>query len=214
MSNLINMLSYNLLLIILFIFSEYKKNKEIKSLNNKLETFKKEKFSESISSSNIDMVSLKNLSNLANNIISNNGKTLNLNFSGIHILPFRGMVSPFNIEYTDVELKRLANSFWYPCDGKDNRPNLINRFIYGGQNVGNTGGEETVKLTVDQLPSHTHKQHYAGGAKTSGLSGAGVHGKWRDGYIGVNTTETGGGQHHNNMPPYMVMAYFIYLPPL
>ena len=103
------------------------------------------------------MVSLKNLSTLATNIISNNGQTLNLNFSGIHILPFRGMVSPFNIQYNDIELKRLAKSFWYPCDGKDNRPNLINRFIYGGQNVGNTGGAETVTLTTEQLPSHKHK---------------------------------------------------------
>ena len=146
------MISNNFILIIIivmFIYNEIDKN-------NKFKNIKKEKFSESTSSSNIDMVSL-NLSTLATNIISNNGQTLNLNFSGIHILPFRGMVSPFNIEYKEEELTRLAKSFWYPCDGKDNRPNLINRFIYGGQNVGNTGGAETVTLTTEQLPSHKHK---------------------------------------------------------
>ena len=48
---------------------------------------------------------------------------------------------------------------WALCDGKNNTPNLVDRFIVGagnGYNVGATGGADTVKLTKDQMPNHSH----------------------------------------------------------
>ena len=45
------------------------------------------------------------------------------------------------------------------CDGKNGTPNLIDKFIIGsGGNykLGSTGGNEKIKLTINQLPSHRH----------------------------------------------------------
>ena len=45
------------------------------------------------------------------------------------------------------------------CDGKNGTPNLVNKFIIGsGGNykIGETGGNEKIKLSVNQLPPHNH----------------------------------------------------------
>lgn len=49
--------------------------------------------------------------------------------------------------------------YWALCDGQNGTPDLRNRFIVGAGNeytVGNTGGSETVTLTIAQMPSHRH----------------------------------------------------------
>lgn len=49
---------------------------------------------------------------------------------------------------------------WALCDGSNGRPDLRGRFVVGYGNhytqIGETGGAETVALTVAQLPAHTH----------------------------------------------------------
>jgi microcystin-dependent protein len=52
---------------------------------------------------------------------------------------------------------------WYLCDGRNGSPNLGGRVLVGydsKQNdyneIGNTGGISHVRLTVDELPEHTH----------------------------------------------------------
>lgn len=48
---------------------------------------------------------------------------------------------------------------WVLCDGNNNTPNLVDRFIVGAgstYSVGATGGSNTVTLTTAQMPSHTH----------------------------------------------------------
>lgn len=76
--------------------------------------------------------------------------------------------------------------------------------------LGGQDGSETVTLTTSQIPSHTHGVR---GVTTSTGSDTGA---WR--ISGSNvvftadiTTDggTGGGQAHNNMPPYITLNYII-----
>lgn len=73
--------------------------------------------------------------------------------------------------------------------------------------AGSTGGEATHALTVDEIPSHQHT------ILNGNPSGYGYDfSQWAakiDGQIGfptnINTDFVGGGQPHNNMPPYLVV---------
>lgn len=48
---------------------------------------------------------------------------------------------------------------WQLCDGTNGTPDLRDKFVLGAgttHNVGETGGNEEVTLTVEQMPKHNH----------------------------------------------------------
>lgn len=83
---------------------------------------------------------------------------------------------------------------------------LENRFLLGAGSdytAGTTGGEAEHTLTVDEMPSHKHEI----AASTLGTSFGSRYLQPSDG--ANNSTDetkyTGGGQPHNNMPPYLAV---------
>lgn len=106
---------------------------------------------------------------------------------------------------------------WALCDGQDGRPDLQGWFIMGANDTyppGSTGGVSRVTLTMDQLPPHSHGMTVPN-TKHQGTEGW-IHGDggdiWRskDGSTyTTNTTSAGGGQAHENRPPFQAVYYII-----
>lgn len=87
--------------------------------------------------------------------------------------------------------------------------------------IGKTGGEKKHKLTIDEMPAHSHKlkgntnvvfdensiyPYLLESAKRGYADGSNV--TFSGDYEINDTTTKGGGQAHNNMPPYQVVAYW------
>jgi microcystin-dependent protein len=130
----------------------------------------------------------------------------------------------------NAALFSLLGTF-YGGDGKSNfaLPDLRGRVPIGwGQgpglqlhDQGETGGEETVTLTLSQIPSHTHT---AMGAASVANTGSPSNAYWamprallysaaapNTAMNGAALDTVGGGQPHDNMKPYLVMTYVIAL---
>ncbi|MBW4443411.1 MAG: hypothetical protein KME10_19700 [Plectolyngbya sp. WJT66-NPBG17] len=110
---------------------------------------------------------------------------------------------------------------WALCDGRNNTtPDLRDRFIVGAGNeysFGNTGGEKEVTLRLDQIPSHNHTN-----GEWNKLSRASPGGS--NTVTGANETigepdilevrdiqSNGGGNAHENRPPYFALAFIMKL---
>jgi len=131
---------------------------------------------------------------------------------------------------------------WTLCDGTDGAPDLTNRFVVGAgdeYDVDETGGEREVKLTVDELASHSHESGdstvdtwnrsedtqnnsynqpsdgYPSDAirvSNNGRATSARYHMWSESQsIDVDLDETGGDEPHENRPPYYALAYIMKL---
>jgi len=99
------------------------------------------------------------------------------------------------------------------CDGNNSTPDLRDRFVVGAgsaYSVGDNGGANSVTLTVNQIPSHTHSyvgHTYPGSGPEQNQSG----GPEDRTSFNVNKTtgSTGSGQSHENRPPYYALCYIM-----
>ena len=99
------------------------------------------------------------------------------------------------------------------CNGSNNTPDLRNRFVVGAgsgsnYNVNDTGGADSVTLTVDQIPAHTHTYIDQYVVINNGYR------PWPANNNdcaarNINSGSTGGGQSHENRPPYYALCYIM-----
>lgn len=124
-------------------------------------------------------------------------------YKGKTLLDFFYPVGSIYIAYNHTDPGTLFGGTW---------ERIREKFLWATSeqgNIGATGGESTHTLTVAEMPSHTHKDGTDGttGFKAtmvgSGASSAAV---YFDANTGRDTTATGGGQAHNNMPPYIQVS--------
>ena len=95
-----------------------------------------------------------------------------------------------------------------------NIPNLVGRSLFGAggtYRLGATGGRERVALGIGQIPSHSHTYDRPEYSSETQLY-------WRGGTVdrtvrtaGRTTGAAGGGQPHENMPPYAIVNWIIHL---
>ena len=84
----------------------------------------------------------------------------------------------------------------------------------GNYALGGTGGEATHKLTVNEMPSHQHRDIAANGdayykivfgdGNTITTNAGRINLTSGSGSFDLATSTTGNSQPHNNMPPYLV----------
>ena len=141
----------------------------------------------------------------ANNLNSGTVANARLTDSSLFV---QGMIMMYN--------GSSAPSGWAICNGQNGTPDLRDRFIVGtgsSYSLGNTGGANSVTLTTAQMPSHKHTTSVdntnlfpSSGQTSIGFGGAGS-------YPATTFTmnNEGGGQSHENRPPYYALMFIMKL---
>ena len=112
----------------------------------------------------------------------------------------------------------VAPSGWVVCDNSvaaqaAGAPDLRDRFIVASGNTYNrndTGGSDSVTLTVDQIPSHTHDYTFLQKDDGDSLDRGGNRAYGRT-TTSATTGTTGGGDSHENRPPYYALTFIMKL---
>ncbi len=108
---------------------------------------------------------------------------------------------------------------WQLCNGTNGTPDLRDRFVVGARqdsggvamtNVSGAltkiGGEAYHTLTIAEIPAHTHSYRWWNAWYFSGSTELAAKGSYND---NAQTGSAGGGQPHNNLPPYYALCFIM-----
>lgn len=103
-----------------------------------------------------------------------------------------------------------------PGNGSFRLPDLRARFIVGCHEdmtdyaaPGKTGGERTHKLTVEEMPSHSHQYELYAKGNVDRVRYSNKSNVDNDTNDKFSTSSTGGNKAHENRPPYYALMYII-----
>ncbi|NTW76581.1 MAG: hypothetical protein HGB33_02160 [Syntrophaceae bacterium] len=134
--------------------------------------------------------------------------------------------------------KKTAYEGWQLCNGKNNSPDLRDRFVAAAGNIykmGETGGLDSVSLTANQMPSHNHGGVIEGATgpsqtlmpivignvarqagfvtATTPASGPNMTASPPHNHkISIEIKSDGKGEAHENRPPFFALAFIMRLP--
>jgi len=160
---------------------------------------------------------ISSLYNNKNMTVTNLTITNNLNPAN-----FKGVIVAYGGDVTNLPVG------WVLCDGTNGTPDLRGRFIYGYNpadteikdasglllrsklKLRDVSGEEYHTLSINEMPSHTHSYWYRWwGGGDSNRSNTPAGDEWGKNDKKSDAFYTGGNKPHNNMPPYIVLAYIM-----
>ena len=103
------------------------------------------------------------------------------------------------------------------CNGSNSTPDLRGKFVVGyhdsngDYDVGDTGGAETVTLTTNEMPAHSHSTRWwpVGSAYNLSYPGLPGHSGGNVSSSGHGTNQSGGGAAHENRPPYYALCFIM-----
>lgn len=166
---------------------------EANNINANCLTSKNEKF-------NLDSEGNLTVNSLTISDSNNNSLSFEAIFNRIY------PVGSIYISTNDINPSTLFTGTWEKIE---------NRFLLASGSsyqLGSTGGEATHKLTINELPSHTHNASAGQFISTSPNVTPGTLMSFDSGqykrYSMNSTSSTGGSKAHNNMPPYLVVSIY------
>lgn len=127
-----------------------------------------------------------------------------------YILDFMYPIGSIYLSFDSTDPSTIMGGTWEQIIGNSSSDQdrfllLTNTSNPAGNVSGSIGGEATHTLTVNEMPSHSHRQYVT--ANSGGHGTRMDYNSDKSGLMhydqGIDTGPKGGGQAHNNMPPYM-----------
>lgn len=139
---------------------------------------------------------------------------------GRRVLPVGSILETDDVSLFDATTGLGSGSWqgWALCDGRNGTQPIAGRSVvcYNPADadynlIGRVGGQKTVTLTINQIPSHDHSN--GGFDRLLQVTGTGTVSSVDNSAFEPNIVTSGriqpigGGQPHENRPPYIVLAY-------
>ena len=133
-------------------------------------------------------------------VLQSRGADVNASISQDNVIGTVDLIYPVGSIYMSVNSTSPATLFGGTWEQIEDTFLLASGSNYSN---GATGGEATHTLTIDEMPSHNHQTSVLARYTITGSANALT--RYESSTSHQSTSSVGGGQAHNNMPPYLVV---------